>query len=102
MRASAIFRSVLSFIAIFMSLFIAGVSAAGQDIGVDVGGSAGIFRPKNPEAKKRANRPAPVIRRGNAARPPAAADVGGADRVVEVFGKSNHFRVGRRLAGAAA
>jgi tetratricopeptide (TPR) repeat protein len=100
MRTSSSFRSVLPFIAILVGLPFSGVCALGQDVGADVGGGAGIFRPKNPEAKKRSNRPTPVVRRGAAARTPAATSAALADRVEELMGKGNQFRDERRFAEA--
>ncbi|HEX7294992.1 MAG TPA: hypothetical protein VF251_04510, partial [Pyrinomonadaceae bacterium] len=35
-----------------VALFVASTSVLAQDVGGDVGGGAGIFRPKNPEAKR--------------------------------------------------
>jgi len=102
MRASSIFRAVLAFIAISVGLSFAGVCALGQDVGADVGGGAGIFRPKNPEAKKRSNRPAPVIRRGSAARTSGATRASLADRIEDLLDKGNQFRDARRFAEAEA
>jgi tetratricopeptide (TPR) repeat protein len=100
MKSSSIFRSVLAFISLSVSLSSAGVCALGQDIGVDVGGAAGIFRPKNPEAKKRSNRTAPVVRRGSASRPTAAASPATEDRIEDLLDKGNQFRDARRFAEA--
>jgi tetratricopeptide (TPR) repeat protein len=99
MKARSIFRSVLSFIAISVGLSCTGMCALGQDVGADVGGGAGIFRAKNPEARKRANRPAPV-RRGTSARTTAATNAGVADRIEELLDKGNQFRDARRFAEA--
>ena len=65
MRASSIFRAVLTLLALVAECYpFAAVSAVAQDVGADVGGGAGIFRPKNPEIKK-AHCPAPTpVRRG--------------------------------------
>jgi len=102
MRASSIFRSVLAFIAISVGLSFAGVCALGQDVGADVGGGAGIFRPKNPEAKKRSNKPTPVVRRGSAARTAGATSAALADRIEDLLDKGNQFRDARRFAEAEA
>jgi tetratricopeptide (TPR) repeat protein len=102
MRASSIFRSVLAFIALSVGLSFAGVRALGQDVGADVGGGAGIFRPKNPEAKKRSNRPAPVVRRGSTTRTSGATSAALADRIEELLDKGNQFRDARRFAEAEA
>jgi len=101
MKASSIFRSVLAFIAFSLSLSFVGV-CVGQDVGVDVGGAAGIFRPKNPEAKKRSNRSAPVVRRGSAPRASGATSGSVADRIEELLDNGNQFRDARRFAEAEA
>ncbi len=89
-RASSIFGVLL--------LFALGVvGALGQDVGADVGGGAGIFRAKNPEARRR-NRP--PGRRGT--RTPAAANSSVEDRVEDLLGKGNEFRDARRFAEAEA
>jgi tetratricopeptide (TPR) repeat protein len=78
------------------------VCAQAQDIGVDVGGAAGIFRPKNPEAKKRTNRPSPVVRRGSASRTTVATNAAVEDRIEELLDKGNQFRDARRFTEAEA
>ncbi len=101
MRASSIFRSILAFFAISVGLSSAGVCALGQDVGADVGGGAGIFRPKNPEAKKRSSRPAPVVRRGST-RTSGATSASLADRIEDLLDKGNQFRDARRFVEAEA
>jgi tetratricopeptide (TPR) repeat protein len=102
MRAPSIFRSVLALTSLSAGLSLAGVCAQAQDIGVDVGGAAGIFRPKNPEAKKRTTRPSPVVRRGSAARTTGATNAAVEDRIEELLDKGNQFRDARRFAEAEA
>src|SRR6266511_535815 len=102
MRASSIFRLVLALSALSVGSSLAGLSALGQDIGVDVGGAAGIFRPKNPEAKKRANRTSPGARRGSAARTSGATNAAGEDRLEDLLDKGNQLRDARRFAEAEA
>jgi hypothetical protein len=97
MRTSSIFRSVLALISFSVGLSLAGVSTLGQDIGVDVGGAAGIFRPKNPEAKKRSNKPAPTGRRGTTSRPTTAISPAAEDRIEDLLEKGNQFRDARRF-----
>jgi tetratricopeptide (TPR) repeat protein len=96
MKASSIFRSIAAFILLVIGLSFSGLSVAGQDIGVDVGGAAGIFRPKNPEAKKR-NKPVPPTRRG--ARTPAVG-ANAEDRIEDLLDKGNQFRDARRFTEA--
>ena len=100
MRASSIVRASISFIALSFCLAAAGVDARGQDVGVDVGGGAGIFRPKNPETKKRTSRTTPPPRRTTGPRPtgPTSAEI--EDRVEEMLEKGNQFRDARRFAEA--
>jgi tetratricopeptide (TPR) repeat protein len=101
MRTSSILRSVLAFISLSVGLSLASVSATGQDVGVDVGGAAGIFRPKNPEAKKRSNKPATAGRRGTTSSPTAAAiSPATEDRIEDLLEKGNQFRDARRFAEA--
>lgn len=99
MKVCSIFRSVISFMILTTGLSMAGIAVFAQDIGVDVGGAAGVFRPKNPEAKKR-NKPAPT-RRGT----PAHTTAGGGnaeDRIEELLDKGNQLRDSRRFAEAEA
>ena len=56
MKAYPMVRVALTFVALCLSLFLT-ASAFGQDVGADVGGGAGIFRPRNPETKKTAAKP---------------------------------------------
>ena len=99
MKASSIFRSVLALVAFSVGSSF-GAGAMGQDIGADVGGAAGIFRPKNPEAKKRTSRPGPVVRRGSASRTSGATSAGVEDRIEDLLEKGNEFRDARRFAEA--
>jgi tetratricopeptide (TPR) repeat protein len=95
MRAASIFRSIFTLISVSVVLTLAGVGAAGQDVGSDVGGGAGIFRARNPEAKKRTNKPTPVVRRGS--RPTNSAVN---DHIEDLLDKGNQFRDARRFAEA--
>jgi tetratricopeptide (TPR) repeat protein len=98
MRVSSIFRFILALSALSVGLFLTGMSAMGQDIGVDVGGAAGIFRPKNPEAKKRTNRSTPPARRGSATRPAGATNAAVGDHIEDLLDKGNELRDARRFA----
>lgn len=99
MRASSVFRAVLAFVAFSMTLTFAGVRALGQDVGSDVGGGAGIFRSKNPEAKKRTPRTTPI---GGAHRIPQPTGVSNQDRIEDLLDKGNQFRDTRRFAESEA
>jgi tetratricopeptide (TPR) repeat protein len=99
MRASSIIRTLFSVIVISFCAS-AGLDGRGQDVGVDVGGGAGIFRPKNPETRKRTGRTAPNTRRTTTARAtgPSSAEI--EDRVDDLLEKGNQFRDARRFAEA--
>jgi tetratricopeptide (TPR) repeat protein len=97
MRVSPIFRSLLAFVALSSCLAFASLCAMAQDVGVDVGGGAGVFRPKNPEAKRRTPRTVPT---GGAHNLPRATNVGAQERVEELLDKGNQFRDARRFAEA--
>lgn len=98
MRTSSIFRFIFTFIVLAVCVALTLVGVAGQDVGVDVGSGAGIFRPKNPEAKKRTGTTAPVIRRGSGSRTPAGPSV--AERVEDLLAKGNELRDARRFVEA--
>src|SRR5882724_9927987 len=100
MRAPSIIRISLLLVASSVCLFVVGLSARGQDVGADVGGGAGIFRPKNPETRKRTGRPTPNPRR--TANPRAAGPTNAEieDRVDDLLEKGNQFRDARRFAEA--
>ncbi|MGH9873038.1 MAG: tetratricopeptide repeat protein [Pyrinomonadaceae bacterium] len=97
MRASSIFRSVLTFVSLSVALSFAGVCALGQDVGSDVIGGAGIFRPKNPEAKKRTVRTT-TTRRGTGTRTTGTS--ASTDKIEDLLEKGNQFRDAQRFAEA--
>lgn len=99
MKDSAICRSFFAFIALSVGLSFACVRALGQDVGADVGGGAGIFRAKNPEAKRRTNKPTPVVRRGSP-RSTGGTSAGVNDRIEDLLDKGNQFRDARRFTEA--
>ena len=97
MRTSWLIRGTYVCSALLL-LASACVCALGQDVGADVGGGAGIFRAKNPEARRR---PKPTPRRG--VRTPAVPPANNVeDRVEEMLGKGNELRDARRFAEAEA
>lgn len=75
-------------------------TAFGQDVGADIMSGAGIFRPKNPELKKRTVRTTPSTRRGSSARPTTSASAVSEDRIEDLLEKGNQFRDARRFAEA--
>ncbi len=107
MKAYAMLRAALTFFALCLSLLLTGTVALGQDVGADVGGGAGIFRPRNPETKKGAakpltpvtkpsTRPGPRSSRAAAPAPAAATE----ERVEDLLARGNEFRDARRFAEA--
>jgi tetratricopeptide (TPR) repeat protein len=81
-----------------VGLSFAGVPVLGQDAGSDVIGGAGIFRPKNPEAKKRTGRP-PTTRRGTGTRT-TGTSAANEDRIEDLLDKGNQLRDSQRFAEA--
>jgi len=101
MKTSSIFRfvSLVATLSALVSLSL--VSAVAQDVGADVGGGAGIFRPKNPETKKRTSKPVtPVTKRTPTSRTAAPTNAAGSERIEDLLEKGNEFRDARRFAEA--
>ena len=98
MRVSSIFRSLFVLVALAVGVACGGVYALGQDVGSDVIGGAGIFRPKNPEAKKRTVRTT-TTRRGTGTRT-TGTNPASEDRIEELLEKGNQFRDAQRFAEA--
>lgn len=76
-------------------------STLAQDVGADVGGGAGIFRPKNPETRKGSAKPPsstarPTARSTGRVRPTPAS----AERVEDLLEKGNQFRDARKFSDA--
>jgi tetratricopeptide (TPR) repeat protein len=105
MRDFSIFRLFLAVAAVLVLASAGARVTNAQDVGADVGGGAGIFRPKNPETRRRATRPTtPSSRRPTTPRgtttstaPNVAID---AERVEDLLDKGNEFRDARRFAEA--
>lgn len=97
MRNSCFIRTVSVFAAMLGLSLAAAVGAVGQDVGADVGGGAGIFRARNPEARRR---PKPAVTRRAPRGTPAASNAAVEDRVEEMLSKGNEFRDARRFAEA--
>ena len=98
MRANAIVRALL----IIGAFVLLAPSVPAQDVGADVGGGAGIFRPKNPETKKRTGKlMTPVTKSSNTKTAtrrtiPTVID----DQVEELLDKGNGFRDARKFSEA--
>src|SRR6478609_11581235 len=79
-------------------LLCAGIACA-QETSGDLSGGAGIFRPKNPEAKRSSNRPAVRPTRPNPARPnPAEIE----EKFEDALAEGNDARDERKYAAAEA
>ena len=108
MKAYAMVRAALTFVALCLSLPLTATAGFGQDVGADVGGGAGIFRPRNPETKKSTTKPmTPVTKpstrpstRSNRGAAAAAAAAAAEERVEDLLAKGNEFRDARRFAEA--
>jgi len=102
MSTNAILRgAVVTLAALCLSLCMVSV-ALGQDPGSDIGGGAGIFRPRNPETKK-APKPAttgakPTTGRTTGPTRPRPSAV--AERVEELLDKGNEARDAKKFADA--
>jgi superkiller protein 3 len=103
--------SSFSIFRLFLAVLVFSIGASGgvfltnaQDVGVDVGGGAGIFRPKNPETKRRSARTStPSARRSTASRgttTTAATSAADSERIEDLLEKGNEFRDARRFAEA--
>ena len=100
MRANAILRAALLISAALCLTLSASALAFAQDVGADVAGGAGIFRAKNPETKKSANKSTgtkPTARASATSRAKASAV---AERVEDLLDKGNESRDGRKFAEA--
>jgi hypothetical protein len=97
MKADAIVRAVLMSLALCLTLLVGGLSAFAQDVGGDVGGSAGIFRPRNPETRNKPGTPVTKSSTRSAPRKgkPAAPTV--EDRIEDLLDKGNQYRDARRM-----
>ena len=92
-------RAVLVSAALCVSGYFGAGQVFAQDVGADVGGGAGIFRPKNPETKKKGKAGAPTAKPSNRTRT-SAANV--EDRVEDLLDSGNNFRDARKFAEAEA
>ncbi|HZE68000.1 MAG TPA: tetratricopeptide repeat protein [Pyrinomonadaceae bacterium] len=103
MKAFARSRVVLMLTAAGLAVFPYALTAIAQDVGGDIGGAV-IFRPKNPETKKRTPKPSTVVKPGNRSTTSRTTRSGPsvADRVEDLLDKGNSFRDARRFAEAEA
>ena len=105
MKGLGILRAVLLLSAVCFGLCLSGSVAVAQDVGADIGGGAGIFRAKNPEAKKKSTKPTTTT--GTTGSKPSNRGTGGtrasaatAERVEDLLDNGNGFRDARKFAEA--
>ena len=100
MKTYATVRTVLIAIAVCAASSLLPVQVLGQDVGAEVGGGAGIFRPKNPETKKRTGKSmTPVTKPGTRTttrRPVVAVD----ERVEDLLDQGNQLRDAKKYSEA--
>ena len=98
MRANATLRMLVLSAACFSVCLLAASAVLAQDVGADVGGGAGIFRAKNPEAKTKSKSPATPTKPSNrpaTSRPKTPAVE---EKVEDLLEKGNGFRDARKYA----
>ena len=100
MRTNAILRAAFLSSAAFCLTLTAFALVFAQDVGADVGGGAGIFRAKNPETKKSANKPGTKPTGTRATTANRAKNTAVAERVEELLEKGNGARDGRKFTEA--
>ena len=100
MRAFAILRGVLISVAISFCLSLGIVVVIGQDVGAEVGGSASIFRAKNPKAKKKASNTSDPKSSNRTTARTRVPNPKVAERIEDLLEKGNEFRDARKFAEA--
>jgi tetratricopeptide (TPR) repeat protein len=109
MRVYANATAILLGAGLCLNVLFASSPAFGQDVGADVGGGAGIFRPKNPETKRVAKPSTPVTKPVTpvtktstrvSTRPAKPTTAPNEDRVEDLLDKGNQFRDAKRFAEA--
>jgi len=99
MKAYVIVRALF----VVAALFVATGNTIAQDVGADPGGGAGIFRPKNPETKKRTVKPTTTTGptgRASGGRTTKPVTPGINERVEDFLDKGNELRDARKFAEA--
>ena len=98
MKALGILRAVLISGAVCFAVCVSASVILGQDVGADIGGGAGIFRAKNPEAKKKSTKPGTgTTKPGNRATGRSKVSAAVAERVEELLDAGNGFRDARKF-----
>jgi tetratricopeptide (TPR) repeat protein len=100
MKVLGILRAGSCLAALSLCLQFGGFNVVGQDVGVDVGGG-GVFRPKNPEAKKKPKTTTTgTTKPSNRTTGRTKVNAATADRIEELLESGNNFRDTRRFAEA--
>ena len=101
MKVDAILRVVVISVTVTCCVAVVAVAGLAQDVGGDIGGGAGIFKPKNPETKKTATKtPKPVTKpsRTPVKKPTANAEL--ENRIEDLLDKGNDARDAKKYAEA--
>jgi superkiller protein 3 len=97
MRVDAILRVVVMSVAVSFCVAMVAVSARAQDVGGDIGGGAGIFKPKNPETRKSTpNKPKPITKPSRAPTKKPSPDADLENRMENLLDKGNDARDARK------
>ena len=99
MSTNAILRAVVLSAAALCLALCTVASVRAQDVGIDPGGS-GLFRPKNPETKKNANKPSTGTKSTSRTAGATRAKAPNAERVEDLLDKGNQARDARKFADA--
>jgi tetratricopeptide (TPR) repeat protein len=97
MRVNAILRAAVLITAALCLSLSASALVFAQDVGADVGGGAGIFRAKNPETKKAANKTTGAKPTGKSTANNRAKSSAVAERVEDLLEKGNTARDARKF-----
>jgi tetratricopeptide (TPR) repeat protein len=100
MKTRGLLRALFSITILSAVLSFTLINVFGQDVGADIGGGAGIFRPKNPEAKKKATKPG--TKTSNRATGRGRVSAATEERVEELLDTGNTARDDRRFVEAEA
>lgn len=103
MTRYAIIRALWICAVLGLAVMLVHETVAAQEVGAEIGGGAGIFRPKNPETKKQpAKALTPVTKPSNRTTPRRSANSssGIAERVEDLLVKGNEARDARKFRDA--
>ena len=101
MKANTVLRAVLFLAVLCLGLTVFVTQVPAQDVGAEVGGGAGIFRPSNPKTKKKTTKPTTTGTKPSG-RTTRTSRVNNSERVEELLDKGNQFRDSGKFAEAEA